>query len=437
MQACSKLPLLLVLLAAALLCSNVANAAENKRVLALIGTSSIKDSHSQFFSSLKEAGFSVDIKSAKDKDLKLKDFDTFLYDSLIVFAPKAAKFGGDISSAAILDFVDSGKNLLLAASSDASDAVRSLALECGVELDDKATTVYDHFSHQAANGATDPTLIATAAVVDSKAIFGSSPPKAPILFKGVAATVPASAELVTVALSGEASSYSHDPKKAMPEPPSLPVGGTAALVSLVQARNNARVMVAGSLDMFSNELFDASVKVAASGAKFAKSGNKDFATAVALWTLGDRGVLKVGALSHHLVSDPAVEPSLYRVNDEVEVALDVHLVEGGKITPYQADDLQVSFVMLDPYVRQPMTNDGAGRFSLRFTVPDVYGVFKYVIDYKHAGYSYINLQRVVPVRPFKHDEYERFLAAAWPYYASVASTMAAFFMLGWVYLYSK
>lgn len=90
MQACSKLPLLLVLLAAALLCSNVADAAENKRVLALIGTSSIKDSHSQFFSSLKEAGFSVDIKSAKDKDLTLKDFDTFLYDSLIIFAPKAA-----------------------------------------------------------------------------------------------------------------------------------------------------------------------------------------------------------------------------------------------------------------------------------------------------------------------------------------------------------
>jgi oligosaccharyltransferase complex subunit beta len=73
--------------------------------------------------------------------------------------------------------VDSGKNLLLAASSDASDAIRSLALECGVELDDKGTAVYDHFSHQAAGGASDPTLIATTAVVDSKAIFGSSPPK--------------------------------------------------------------------------------------------------------------------------------------------------------------------------------------------------------------------------------------------------------------------
>jgi hypothetical protein len=37
-------------------------------------------------------------------------------------------------------------------------------------------------------------------------------------------------------------------------------------VLLLQARNNARVMVAGSLDMFSNELFDAAVTVAASNA---------------------------------------------------------------------------------------------------------------------------------------------------------------------------
>jgi len=40
------------------------------------------------------------------------------------------------------------------------------------------------------------------------------------------------------------------------------------------------------------------------------------------------------------------------------------------------------------------------------------------------------------VRPFKHDEYERFLLAAYPYYASALSTMVAFFGLGWVFLYS-
>lgn len=68
---------------------------------------------------------------------------------------------------------------------------------------------------------------------------------------------------------------------------------------------------------------------------YPKSGNKDFATAVALWTLGERGVLRVGNLTHHLVSAPGVVPSLYRVNDEVEVALQVALREAGKEVPYE------------------------------------------------------------------------------------------------------
>lgn len=47
------------------------------------------------------------------------------------------------------------------------------------------------------------------------------------------------------------------------------------------------------------------------------------------------------------------------------------------------------------------------------------------------------LPQVVPVRPFKHDEYERFLLAAYPYYTSAVSTMVAFFALGLVFLYGK
>lgn len=103
----------------------------------------------------------------------------------------------------------------------------------------------------------------------------------------------------------------------------------------------------------------------------------------------------------------------------------------------RADDVQLSFVMLDPYYRVPLKHDAKGHFSLQFQVPDVYGVFKYVVDYKHRGYSYIALQQVVPVRPFKHDEYDRFLLAAYPYYAGAASTMAAFLLVGLAVLYTK
>ena len=47
------------------------------------------------------------------------------------------------------------------------------------------------------------------------------------------------------------------------------------------------------------------------------------------------------------------------------------------------------------------------------------------------------IQTQVPVRPFKHNEYERFLVCAYPYYASALSSMVAFFVLGWFFLYHK
>lgn len=50
---------------------------------------------------------------------------------------------------------------------------------------------------------------------------------------------------------------------------------------------------------------------------------------------------------------------------------------------------QVEFVMLDPYVRLALQPAGNGTYSVTYKVPDVYGVFKYVLDYKHTGLSYV------------------------------------------------
>ena len=78
-----------------------------------------------------------------------------------------------------------------------------------------------------------------------------------------------------------------------------------------------------------------------------------------------------------------------------------------------------------------------GTFSAHFKAPDVYGVFKFVIEHKRLGYSSIELSLQIPVRPFRHDEFERFLSPAYPYYAGAFSVMAAFFLLGLTFLYSK
>lgn len=45
-------------------------------------------------------------------------------------------FGGSIDPAAVLDFVDSGHDLILAADSNGSELIRAIATECGVDFDE-------------------------------------------------------------------------------------------------------------------------------------------------------------------------------------------------------------------------------------------------------------------------------------------------------------
>jgi oligosaccharyltransferase complex subunit beta len=78
-----------------------------------------------------------------------------------------------------------------------------------------------------------------------------------------------------------------------------------------------------------------------------------------------------------------------------------------------------------------------GTFSAQVRIPDVYGVFKWVLNYHRPGYSWVELSETVPVRPYKHSEYERFITQAYPYYASAMAMMCGFFGLGFVFLYAK
>lgn len=88
---------------------------------------------------------------------------------------KPTGFGGDVNPEGILEFIDAGHNMILAAAPDASEPIRNLALEVGVDFDDKGTTVFDHFSYQAAGGADDSKLVVTSEVVDAPGILGAGP----------------------------------------------------------------------------------------------------------------------------------------------------------------------------------------------------------------------------------------------------------------------
>jgi len=51
-----------------------------------------------------------------------------------------AGFGGSVDQNAVLEFIDAGHDMILAADSSASDLIRSIATECGVDFDEASNS---------------------------------------------------------------------------------------------------------------------------------------------------------------------------------------------------------------------------------------------------------------------------------------------------------
>lgn len=408
----------------------------DRRILVLLDDLALKSSHSIFFNSLQNRGFELDFKLSDDSNISLQRYGQYLYDALILFSPTTERFGGSLDLAAVLDFVDSDHDLIVAADANASDLIRNIATECGVDFDeDSSAIVIDHTSYAVSETEGDHTLVASDDLIQSDVILGSTKIEAPVLFKGIGHSSNPANSLVSKVLSGSPSAYSANPKFKLSNPPAL-VGSALSLVSVVQARNNARILISGSIDLFSNRLFKSSVQKAGSSNKYEKSGNEQFVTELSKWVFHERGHLKAINVKHHKVGE-AEDPAMYRINDDLEYSVEIYEWSGTSWKPYVANDVQVQFYMMSPYVLRTLSTDQKGLYHTSIKVPDVYGVFQFKVEYQRLGYTSLSLSKQIPVRPFRHDEYERFIPTAFPYYGASFSTMAGFFIFSIVYLYNK
>ncbi|EOY17406.1 Dolichyl-diphosphooligosaccharide-protein glycosyltransferase 48kDa subunit family protein [Theobroma cacao] len=90
-----------------------------------------------------------------------------------------------------------------------------------------------------------------------------------------------------------------------------------------------------------------------------------------------------------------------------------------------------------PHFPLPFSISTGWRFQLSLKVPDVYGVFQFKVEYQKLGYTSLSLSKQILVRPYRHNEYERFIPTAYPYYGAAFSMMAGFLIFTFVHLYSK
>ena len=192
-------------------------------------------------------------------------------------------------------------------------------------------------------------------------------------------------------------------------------GSDISLVVAIQARNNARLLVSGSIKLFSNQFFRTKLEESNNVGATAIVGNEKFAEECVSWVFGERGVLRFRDIIHHksdlsppdvilhekdrpdlpvsLYPDPELTRNslVYRIKDEIEFSFVVEqlvpiplatcststesmemstCIDNNKQiqqvqvqreravavwTPFCASDMQLEFVMLDAYVRKNMT----------------------------------------------------------------------------------
>lgn len=398
----------------------------------IVGSSVVEKTHSVFLNQLKKKAElyegNVQVKAAEEKGVKLRQWGRWIYDSLVLLAPELNEVGGEKLNDVVLDFINSGRSVILVGSENMSPGVRELAANVGVVFSSTDGKVVDHFEYEEEG---DRTVIKATNYMSDNAgsILSKQTREGTLYWSGMGQNIARENDLAFSAIRGFSTSYCPTKKGAVSKKKGLNAftGTDISLVSLVQARNNARVAVSGSFTMFSDAFMSKK-----------GSSNKAFAEDVSSWVLGYKSVLRFKDLKH-VKKGTGVSQDVYRIKDEISVSLKIEEWSAAKQKwlPFERSDVQVEFTMLDPHLRKTFKKDKEGKFVADVTAPDVYGVFKFVVDYKCLGYSYIHLEEQVPIRPFRHDEYERFITAAYPYYASILSTMAAFFVFGFALLYTK
>jgi oligosaccharyltransferase complex subunit beta len=411
-----------------------------------------------------------------------------------------AALSQDLTPQKLIDFLKDNGNVLITVSPELSEMYRDFAREFDLELEERGTQLIDHFSSLQDDSAHNSVIVPPSGHLQQlSGVFPGVKFRLPFVYKGIAHRI-GNNPLAFPILKPTTTSYSFEPPSVnsslekLDNPDRNVLLGSDADASLISAfqllntdRRNVdqttpkrtgsagRAVWCGSMAAFSNEFVDAKRVKGRDGTSYPGTSNLQVLTTMISWLTQQHGVLRVDSTSHERVKQHEnddresyeewqIEQNgetkhiqrMYRVQDIVTYHVDISQHTPSGWTPGPTDlDLQVSLVMLDPFITTNLTaaspqsllkslNTSSSssttmtpaftRYSSTFKLPDKHGVYTFVVDWKRHGWSYIHTRDTAPVRPFNHDEHPRGLHSAWPYVTGASTTVVAFliFVVIWV-----
>ena len=413
---------------------------KSKKTLVLLDDYHNVETNSVFWNQITEMGYEITFKMVYDKEIELTNYGEYIYENIIFFAPTyvdAKK--NDITIEKLLKFIDDGHDLMIFGSSDSGKFIRNLVNEFGADFDDFDSEVKDSvYLHSSSDSGLNKQLLNLYddEIIISKNVIGINPifksPKGYILYKGIGMDLDPQNKYVFPILSGDKNSYSvsKDTGEVFSN------GEHIKLVTGYQARNNRRVVVLGSTEICSDKFYYLSMND--DNKSLLDSPNAVFCQDILNWNFQRTGVLKFTNVKHNNNEGKSLET--YRIKDYLEYYIDILEYDYTTDTwkNYDADDIQLSFLMMNPYyINQMKRLYGKPTYYAKFRAPEKHGVFKFIVDYHRTGYSYIFSSTKVPLRPFYHNEYPRFIPCAYPYYTSVFVILGSFILFSILFLYGK
>lgn len=397
------------------------------KILALVDSES---DYAGYLDTLRHHGHQLDVHTIKSEDWALHDPSSGLsqYSQLILLPSRIKSLGARLSSAKLMGFFEAGGSILAVTNErSAPESLRQFAAELDIHISPRGYKIADNFDAQFRKyGTVHADLVASAL----------STPLSPmsIEFQGSAAYL-GNNPLAFALYQGSDTCYVYDARDQ--DEPSVSSDALWA--------SGSQVVFGAALESRSSH---SRFLWMGSDAEFIKKS--PVAEHLSSWVLQEKNILRIDSVTHYKISDTSateieINPEVYKVGDTARYEITVQeWVDNNKWRGYDANDLQLEFVMLDPYYRLNLVKDTAKSspeysvYYTEFKVPDQHGMFTFRMEYARPGYTVLESSQVVTVRHTANDEWPRSweITNSWVYLTSAVCTVVSFAVFVVLYIYS-